>query len=98
MVYCNLIRSVYKKAPIIIGGIEASLRRLAHYDYWSGKVKHSILVDSQADLISYGMGERSIVEIADALASGIDIKDITFIDGTGGRPFMMQSGCRPTTR
>ena len=79
VVYCNLIRSVYKKAPIIIGGIEASLRRLAHYDYWSGKVKHSILVDSQADLISYGMGERSIVEIADALASGIDIKDITFI-------------------
>ena len=82
VVYCNLIRSVYKKAPIIIGGIEASLRRLAHYDYWSGKVKHSILVDSQADLISYGMGERSIVEIADALDSGIDIKDITFIDGT----------------
>ena len=81
VVYCNLIRSVYKKAPIIIGGIEASLRRLAHYDYWSGKVKHSILVDSQADLISYGMGERSIVEIADALASGIDIKDITFIAG-----------------
>ena len=102
VVYCNLIRSVYKNAPIIIGGIEASLRRLAHYDYWSGKVKHSILVDSQADLISYGMGERSIVEIADALASGIDIKDIIFIDGTvyktGGRPFMMQSGCRPTTR
>ena len=82
VVYCNLIRSVYKNAPIIIGGIEASLRRLAHYDYWSGKVKHSILVDSQADLISYGMGERSIVEIADALASGIDIKDIIFIDGT----------------
>ena len=82
VVYCNLIRSVYKKAPIILGGIEASLRRLAHYDYWSGKVKHSILVDSQADLISYGMGERSIVEIADALDSGLNIKDITFIDGT----------------
>ena len=82
VVYCNLIRSAYKDVPVIIGGIEASLRRLAHYDYWSGKVKHSILVDSQADLISYGMGERSIVEIADALASGIDIKDITFIDGT----------------
>lgn len=82
VVYCNLIRSVYKKAPIIIGGIEASLRRLAHYDYWSDKLKHSILIDSQADLISYGMGERSIVEIADALNSGIDIKDITFIDGT----------------
>ncbi|MFV0240362.1 MAG: YgiQ family radical SAM protein [Lacrimispora sphenoides] len=81
-VYCNLIRSVYKKAPVIIGGIEASLRRLAHYDYWSDRLKHSILIDSQADLISYGMGETSIVEIADALNSGIDIKDITFIDGT----------------
>ena len=82
IVYCNLIRSVYKDAAIIIGGIEASLRRLAHYDYWSNKLKRSILLDSQADLISYGMGEHSIVEIADALNSGIDIKDITFIDGT----------------
>ena len=82
VVYCNLIRSVYKDIPIVIGGIEASLRRLAHYDYWSNKVKHSILVDSQADLISYGMGEKSIVEIADALNSGLDVKDITFIDGT----------------
>ena len=82
VVYCNLIRSVYKSAPIIIGGIEASLRRLAHYDYWSNKVKRSILLDSQADLISYGMGERSIVEIADALESGLDVKDITFIEGT----------------
>ncbi|WP_313180210.1 YgiQ family radical SAM protein [Lacrimispora sp.] len=81
-VYCNLIRSAYKKAPVIIGGIEASLRRLAHYDYWSDRLKHSVLIDSQADLISYGMGETSIVEIADALNSGIDIKDITFIDGT----------------
>lgn len=82
VVYGNLIRSVYKKTPIVIGGIEASLRRLAHYDYWSGRLKRSILLDSQADLISYGMGERSIVEIADALNSGIDVKDITFIDGT----------------
>ena len=82
VVFCNLIRSVYKDAAIIIGGIEASLRRLAHYDYWSNKLKRSILLDSQADLISYGMGEHSIVEIADALNSGIDIKDITFIDGT----------------
>lgn len=82
VVYCNLIRHTYKTTPIIIGGIEASLRRLAHYDYWSNKVKRSILLDSGADLISYGMGERSIVEIADALASGMDIKDITFIDGT----------------
>lgn len=82
IVYCNLIKQTYKKVPIIIGGIEASLRRLAHYDYWSDKVKHSILMDSGADIISYGMGEHSIVEIADALNSGIDIKDITFIKGT----------------
>ncbi len=82
IVYCNLIKQTYKKVPIIIGGIEASLRRLAHYDYWSDKVKHSILIDSGADIISYGMGEHSIVEIADALNSGIDIKDITFIKGT----------------
>ena len=82
IVYSNLIRQVYKKTPIILGGIEASLRRLAHYDYWSDKLKRSILLDSGADLISYGMGERSIVEIAEALDSGIDIKDITFIDGT----------------
>ncbi len=82
IVYCNLIKQTYKKVPIIIGGIEASLRRLAHYDYWSDKVKHSILIDSGADILSYGMGEHSIVEIADALSSGIDIKDITFIKGT----------------
>ena len=82
IVYGNLIRQVYKKTPIIIGGIEASLRRLAHYDYWSNHMKRSILLDSGADLISYGMGERSIVEIADALKSGIAVGDITFIDGT----------------
>lgn len=82
IVYCNLIKQTYKDVPIIIGGIEASLRRLAHYDYWSDKVKHSILIDSGADIISYGMGEHSIVEIADALNSGIDVSDITFIKGT----------------
>ncbi len=82
IVYCNLIRKVYKGIPIIIGGIEASLRRLAHYDYWSDKLRHSILVDSQANLISYGMGELSIVEIAEALDSGIAVEDITFINGT----------------
>ena len=81
-VYCNLIRQRYKKAPIIIGGIEASLRRLAHYDYWSDKLKRSVLLDSQADLLIYGMGERAIVEIADALNDGLDIHDITYIDGT----------------
>ena len=79
VVYCNLIRSVYKDVPIIIaGGIEASLRRLAHYDYWSNKMKRSILLDAQADIISYGMGRTFIVELADALDSGLDIKDVTF--------------------
>lgn len=82
VVYCNLIRQKYKDCPIIIGGIEASLRRLAHYDYWSDSLKRSILLDSQADIISYGMGEHSIVEIAEALDAGIAVKDITFIDGT----------------
>ena len=82
VVYGNLIRRTYKHTPIIIGGIEASLRRLGHYDYWSNKVRRSILLDSGADLISYGMGEHSIIEIADALNSGIAVKDITFIDGT----------------
>ena len=82
VVYGNLIRRVYQDVPVIIGGIEASLRRLAHYDYWSDSFKRSILLDSQADLISYGMGEKSIVEIAEALDGGIAVKDITFIPGT----------------
>lgn len=82
VVYSNLIRKTYKNTPIIIGGIEASLRRLAHYDYWTNSFKRSILLDSQADLISYGMGEKSVLEIADALNSGINISDITFIKGT----------------
>ena len=82
IVYGNLIRKAYKNVPVIIGGIEASLRRLGHYDYWSNKVKRSILLDSGADILSYGMGEHSIVEIAEALDSGIDVKDITFVKGT----------------
>lgn len=82
VVYCNLIRKKYKNTPIIVGGIEASLRRLAHYDYWANKVKRSILLDSGADLVLYGMGERSIIEVADALKSGINIKDLTFIRGS----------------
>ena len=82
IVYCNLIRQTYKDVPILIGGIEASLRRLAHYDYWSETLKRSILLDSQADLLMYGMGEKSIVEIADALNSGMHVRDITYIDGT----------------
>ena len=82
VVYSNLIRKTYRDTPIIIGGLEASLRRMAHYDYWADSFKRSILLDSQADLISYGMGEKSIVEIADALNSGIAVKDISFILGT----------------
>lgn len=82
VVYCNLIRRVYKDIPILIGGIEASLRRMAHYDYWSDKLKRSILLDSQADLLMYGMGERSVVEVADALDSGLKPQEITFVDGT----------------
>lgn len=82
VVYCNLIRQTYKDVPIIIGGMEASLRRLAHYDYWSDRMKRSILLDSQADLLLYGMGERSIVEVADALNAGLSVRDLTFLAGT----------------
>ena len=82
VVYGNLIRRTYKHTPVILGGIEASLRRLAHYDYWSDRLKRSILLDSGADMISYGMGERSIVEIAEALEAGISVQDVTYIEGT----------------
>ena len=82
IVYCNLIRQKYKHVPIIAGGIEASLRRMAHYDYWSDSLRRSILLESGADLVSYGMGERSIVAIADALDAGMPVKDITYIPGT----------------
>lgn len=81
IVYGNMIRKKYPDIPIVIGGMEASLRRLSHYDYWSDKVRRSILLESQADLLSYGMGERSIVEIAEALEAGIAVKDISFIKG-----------------
>ena len=81
-VYGNLIRQTYKKTPVILGGIEASLRRMAHYDYWSDRLKRSVLLDSGADMISYGMGERSIVEIAEALDAGIPVEELTYIDGT----------------
>ncbi|MDD3222930.1 MAG: YgiQ family radical SAM protein [Clostridia bacterium] len=90
-VYGNLIRQSYKDVPIIIGGIEASLRRLAHYDYWSDRVKRSVLLDSGADLLLYGMGERSIIETADALNSGLDIHDITFIPGSVYRTKSLES-------
>ena len=82
VVYGNLIRRTFKKTPIVLGGIEASLRRLAHYDYWSDKLKRSILLDSGADLVSYGMGERSIVQIAEALDAGLDVRDVTYVEGT----------------
>lgn len=82
VVYSNLIRRTFKETPIILGGIEASLRRLAHYDYWSDKLKRSILLDSGADLVSYGMGEHTIVAIAEALDAGLAVRDLTFIPGT----------------
>ena len=81
-VYCNLIKRKYKNSPVLIGGIEASLRRMAHYDYWSDKLKKSILVDSGADILMYGMGELSVVALAEALDSGLDVKDITYVPGT----------------
>ncbi len=82
IVYCQKIRQAYKDATILIGGIEASLRRLAHYDYWDDSVRKSILVDSGADLLMYGMGENSVIEIAEALDAGIDVEYLTYLDGT----------------
>ena len=81
-VYCNRIREAYGSVPLIIGGIEASLRRFAHYDYWDNRVRRSVLDDSGADILSYGMGEKQTIEIADAIASGLDVRDITYIAGT----------------
>jgi uncharacterized radical SAM protein YgiQ len=80
--YSSLLREIYPNSTIIIGGIEASLRRLAHYDYWSNKVRKSILIDSKADLLVYGMSEKTIVEVADYLKSGLDVRDLIFIRGT----------------
>ena len=82
IVYSNRAREAYRDVPIIIGGLEASLRRLGHYDYWDDKVRRSIIMDSRADILIYGMGERAVVEIAEALDAGIDVKDITWIRGT----------------
>lgn len=82
IVYCNRVREAFGDIPVLIGGVEASLRRFAHYDYWDDKVRRSILLDSRADLLMYGMGERQIAEVADCLASGMDVKDITYIKGT----------------
>ena len=82
IVYCNKIREAYKDAKIIIGGIEASLRRFAHYDYWSDRVRKSMLIDSQADLLVYGMSEKQIVEVANALNDGFEPKYIRHVNGT----------------
>lgn len=82
MVYSRKLKELYSDVPIILGGIEASLRRFAHYDYWSSKVRRSILLDAKADIIVYGMGEKQIVEIAEALESGLPVGEITFIKGT----------------
>ena len=82
IVYSQMARQAYKDANIIIGGIEASLRRLGHYDYWDNKVRKSIIIDANADLLLYGMGENSIIEVAEALDSGLEIKYLTYLDGT----------------
>ncbi|NTV89566.1 MAG: YgiQ family radical SAM protein, partial [Clostridiales bacterium] len=82
IVYANKVREIFKGVPVIIGGIEASLRRFAHYDYWDDKVRRSILVDSKADLLIYGMGEKPISEIAGMLAEGIPVSDIKHVRGT----------------
>lgn len=82
IVYCNVLRQAYKDVPIIIGGIEASLRRFGHYDYWSNKVRRSILLDSKADILMYGMGEKTVIQLAEALEGGIEARDITWIPGT----------------
>ena len=94
-VYGNLIRRTFKDKPIIIGGIEASLRRLAHYDYWQDKLKRSVLLDSGADILLYGMGEHSIVEVADALDGGLPVEQITFVNGSVYRtsgPHALENG------
>ena len=82
IVYCNKIREAYKDVDIVIGGIEASLRRFSHYDYWSDKVRKSILIDSTADLLIYGMGEKQIVAVAESLKNKVPVKDITYVRGT----------------
>ena len=82
IVYAHKVREAYPGIPVILGGIEASLRRLAHYDYWRDRINRSILLDAKADLVIYGMGEKPIVEVAEALQSGLAIGDITYVHGT----------------
>ena len=97
VVYSNLIRRAYRHVPIVLGGIEASLRRLAHYDYWSDSLKRSILLDSGADLLIYGMGELSVVEVADALDSGLPVSQVSWIHGTVYKTRSIQDVDRPLT-
>ena len=82
IVYCNRIREAYGDVPIIIGGLEASLRRFAHYDYWDDKVRRSILIDSRADILAYGMGENILLKIAKLLDKGVPVKKIRDVRGT----------------
>lgn len=82
IVYCNRVREAFGSIPLLIGGVEASLRRFAHYDYWDDKIRRSVLLDSRADILMYGMGEHQIVELADRLNSGENIKEITDVAGT----------------
>ncbi len=95
IIYSQKIRETYGDIPIILGGIEASLRRLAHYDYWENRVRPSLLVDSGADLIIYGMGERAIGEVADALQGGLNIKDIIYVNGTVFKTSNLQQAYQP---
>ena len=81
-VYANLVRQAYKKMPVIIGGLEASLRRMAHYDYWKDSLRRSVLLDSKADLLVYGMGESAVVQVAKRLSSGDPVRDIRDVRGT----------------
>jgi len=89
IVYCNCVRRIWKDIPIVLGGLEASLRRFAHYDYWDDKVRRPILVDSQADLLVYGMGETASIAIAERLAQGWSVSDIKDVKGTA---FMAKNG------
>ena len=82
IVYCNRIREAYGDVPIVLGGLEASLRRFAHYDYWDDRVRRSILVDSKADLLTYGMGENILLRVAELLARGVPIRKIRDVRGT----------------
>ncbi len=95
IVYANRVREAYKKTPIILGGIEASLRRLAHYDYWDDRIRRSILLDANADLLVYGMGERPIVEIAHGLQAGLRIQDLSYIRGTASKAMELNAVHKP---